>query len=550
MTCGDKFNRNCPTGGTRVTPEEVGGRPTCIHPGCGKPLQGDGTCVYGHSQNPAELARQMVAEVRENPRESAKHMLSWLSAAVDTLAVAERADDPALLAEIEAAMPPKLRPLLEQAREHGDLRLADIVGREHVKRALEVAAASGQEVCLEGAPADTAPFAAWAKAQGIRVLEAAPCACGNYGHPEHECTCSPAEVARWRKKKLQRQARAAPLRVEVPPLDRLERREPPRRGEPGGHVLARAVLARQARPVSLRLDEAGHALLRAAERQLNLGWAKAQRIVETSASIAQLAEYNYIHIAALAEAIQYRPRASFNEWGVTADPGPPLVFRAATGQPRPPRFEDIPGQEHVKHALEAALVGGHTVAIIAVDGGEDDLQPFIAWGRANGVAVTVTPACPCGSRPSLKDGAERGYCTCRPPELEKYHAALRERLSAADIVVTAGRVPYDKYADEFRSGSPRREAEEQVLARVATSRGKVIPTPRFASPAVAEYAARLYDRWPMQPTERERVERVAMTLAHHDGEKGIGERQMATAIQWTSAANLSWPPEKAQGEHR
>lgn len=50
MTCGDKFNKNCPTGGTRVEPAEADGRPVCDHPGCGKKLRGDGTCVDGHVQ--------------------------------------------------------------------------------------------------------------------------------------------------------------------------------------------------------------------------------------------------------------------------------------------------------------------------------------------------------------------------------------------------------------------------------------------------------------------------------------------------------------------
>lgn len=50
MTCGDKFNKNCPTKGSRIDPSEVAGRPLCPQPGCGKPLLGTGKCVDGHSQ--------------------------------------------------------------------------------------------------------------------------------------------------------------------------------------------------------------------------------------------------------------------------------------------------------------------------------------------------------------------------------------------------------------------------------------------------------------------------------------------------------------------
>lgn len=79
MTCGDRFNKNCPTGGTRVAPEEADGRPLCDHPGCGKRLQGDGTCVDGHVQGVASrpgtadmgwedsvlLARQLLTAWRD-----------------------------------------------------------------------------------------------------------------------------------------------------------------------------------------------------------------------------------------------------------------------------------------------------------------------------------------------------------------------------------------------------------------------------------------------------------------------------------------------------
>lgn len=45
MTCGDKFNRNCPTGGSKVDPAEVPGRACCRV--CSRPLLGDGFCTAG-----------------------------------------------------------------------------------------------------------------------------------------------------------------------------------------------------------------------------------------------------------------------------------------------------------------------------------------------------------------------------------------------------------------------------------------------------------------------------------------------------------------------
>jgi len=60
----------------------------------------------------------------------------------------------------------------------------------------------------------------------------------------------------------------------------------------------------------LRGDEAGHSLLRAAMRQLNLSARGYHRILKLARTIADLAGSERIHVAHLAEAIQYRPRAT------------------------------------------------------------------------------------------------------------------------------------------------------------------------------------------------------------------------------------------------
>lgn len=64
MTCGDKFNKNCPTEGSKVDPTEVDGRPRCDHPGCDKHLQGDGTCVDGHVQGVAGSSATTIAQLQ------------------------------------------------------------------------------------------------------------------------------------------------------------------------------------------------------------------------------------------------------------------------------------------------------------------------------------------------------------------------------------------------------------------------------------------------------------------------------------------------------
>lgn len=526
MTCGKKHKKNCPTDSSKVEHTEVAGRGLCIHPGCGKPILGDGQCVYHHSQDPSRLARDIIAEVQRLGGTEQYRGLAWQYAA-DALQVAEQANDPALLAEIEAALPAEL----QQARERGPVRLTDIPCREHVKRALEVAFAGGHPICLQGHPEETAPFAAWAKAQGISVYEAAPCRCGNYGDPAQECTCSWSEIARWRQRKDYRRARTAAITVEVARLSPSEQRNP-RRGEAGGHVLARGVMAQHAAEKSLVPDEASLHLLRAANRQLGMGWVRCLRVLEVARTIARLADQR-LSCAHVAEAIQYTPRRYQEQHAVALSPdtGTPLVFRDAAGQPRPVRLEDIPGQEHVKAALETALAGEHTVGIVVGGGAAGDLQPLVEWGRAQGLDVQMVTPCPCGCL-----GSPTEECTCsatmvaRHRERSPYQTACQQ-----DIVLTVReQVPWDKFEADLRGTPSRREPESVVFQRIAAVKEQTAPLP---VPSLPPAGRQWLQERGLDAAAINRVLRIAETRARQDGATAIDPRHLAAALEWSGVAS-------------
>ncbi len=154
-----------------------------------------------------------------------------------------------------------------------------------------------------------------------------PCPCGHYGDPTQECTCPAAQVARHRQRIPGWLLDRADLHVEVPRVE-YEKLADPRRGEPSAAIRARVGEARERQrerfegmaiqlngemgPAEVhrfcQVDEAGHALLRAAMRQLNLSARGYHRILRTARTIADLAGSERIQVAYLAEAIQYRPR--------------------------------------------------------------------------------------------------------------------------------------------------------------------------------------------------------------------------------------------------
>ena len=155
-----------------------------------------------------------------------------------------------------------------------------------------------------------------------------PCPCGYYGDPTHECTCSASFVARYRQRLSGPLLDRIDIHVEVPRVE-YEKLADARRGEGSAAIRARVEEARERQRMRFRglrtlangemgpaevhrfceVDEAGHALLRAAMRQLNLSARGYHRILKLARTIADLAGSERIQVAHLAETIQYRPRA-------------------------------------------------------------------------------------------------------------------------------------------------------------------------------------------------------------------------------------------------
>lgn len=133
------------------------------------------------------------------------------------------------------------------------------------------------------------------------------------------------------------------------------------------------------------------------------------------------------------------------------------------------RLDLIPRQEHVKRALEVALIGQHPVTLIAA-GDPADAHTLAGWlnAYAPGLAQVIRP-CPCGNfgHPALACACDDAAITAHRESLPVAAARL------ADLVVA---VPPPGMVS-LRLGEP----DEQVLERVAAARLRTVAEERVTA---------------------------------------------------------------------
>lgn len=153
-----------------------------------------------------------------------------------------------------------------------------------------------------------------------------PCPCGNLGHPQKPCTCSPSQISRYRS------------RISGPLLDRIDlvvQLNPVSygdwnklsEGESSAQIRARVVAARQRQQARFagtattanafmtqkqikefcRLPEGADQILEAAMRKFGLSARSLDKVLKTARTIADLQGQEHIEKAHLMEVLQYRP---------------------------------------------------------------------------------------------------------------------------------------------------------------------------------------------------------------------------------------------------
>jgi magnesium chelatase family protein len=157
-----------------------------------------------------------------------------------------------------------------------------------------------------------------------------PCPCGYYGDPTRACTCSAGMITRYQSKLSGPLLDRIDIHVDVPRVE-YDKLMDDRRGEPSASVRARVEMARNRQHrrfaehpglfanADIRAGEVqqfcvmtpeARQLLELSVRRMQLSARSYHRMLKLSRTIADLDNKDTIQVNHVAEAIQYRPKAS------------------------------------------------------------------------------------------------------------------------------------------------------------------------------------------------------------------------------------------------
>lgn len=195
--------------------------------------------------------------------------------------------------------------------------VSEFPGRDHVKRALEVAAV-GNHSMLIVARKQHAPvareFAETARALAFQIADITitePCFCGYAGDPYRACVCSVRASERFQRRMQTFEInRNIAMHVDFGDVS-FEQMTSTRRRETNEQIGARVLAARERAVPDLRLSALpsdSMRLMHAAVRQLALSEKQIESVLAVAGSIARLAGDRDIRPVPIAEALQYRIR--------------------------------------------------------------------------------------------------------------------------------------------------------------------------------------------------------------------------------------------------
>ena len=192
------------------------------------------------------------------------------------------------------------------------------------------------------------------------------------------------------------------------------------------------------------------------------------------------------------------------------------------------KLEDIPGSEMEKRALEVALAGGHSMAILYNAGSY--APQLIQTGKrmaqeASDAAKEAIPYhgiaypwCPCGNY-----GSPKQECCCSAKVIEKHLIKLGKRTNDFAIWIGAS-IPLAR--EISRKGEP----EAIIIKRIQAARA--IPEPSDVLDSCSKELIECYMSQVNAALDLSKMIAVAKTIARLDGQDRIQVQHVTEAMQY------------------
>jgi len=198
-------------------------------------------------------------------------------------------------------------------------------------------------------------------------------------------------------------------------------------------------------------------------------------------------------------------------------------------------IHEIAGNEYIKRAIEIALVGNHSIAIIDTfkSSANNLLDALTDMGRKNNLKFSggVFPSCPCKCF-----NTHYHECNCEVEELNLHFYNLLNQIKDFDMVV----ISYEENEYAF-DNIAKNEHEEQIVVRVRNCiKSDIVVSPDLSRDCV-ELLEQAIKQYPA--INKDKVVKLASTICKMEYRSVIEMCHLVEAIQYnleTVCRHIKW----------
>lgn len=192
-------------------------------------------------------------------------------------------------------------------------------------------------------------------------------------------------------------------------------------------------------------------------------------------------------------------------------------------------WDEIVRQEHAKRAAEVAMAGFHSIFLLGVN--TSQAEDLAAWARDHGACqATASLPCPCG----WYGDYDKSRCACEHEAIGAYQEENFPDRATTDIWLEMPSIrEQDIQAHKQHGTEPWFKVEERIMTAWARMAGGTYQSLAIdaAGESLVNAAVRHLN---LTDAQKERMIRVARTIATLAGEKSIQTWHLAEACQYRS----------------